>query len=368
MVSPLSPNPVAQQGILRAIKALTVMPAQVVLYGSALLAIAATGGTALPGILGTIATSVGVNVLANMLERIARGENVPSEEIRKTVEEAIHNSDIETLATSNEFQRAIARVFRQFDLLKYAVQRGELNVVAILTDQFTQHTVLLEELQSDLAAIRSQMEKLSTLDQTEEILTLVRKISDQLDKDKQIDFESFDNLALSKILPTISTESIAQWISAWGEDSNTTILTKEQIRILLESGRLPKSSSGFGKAVRKSIERGAGYTSTVFLPGSTYPFWEVKYDCVRSVISLDDASSLRVLASFSTMSYWKARDRIIDYIKSRYDDKRLSHEDTRIALGILTQIVTDGKTSEKTPMMRKAHEMLQKLQQSFKEI
>ena len=365
MASLHSQNPEAQNGILKAIKALTIMPAQVVFYGSALLAIAAIGDTALPGALGTIATSVGVNVLASMLERVTRGEEIPDEEIRKTVEEAIHNSGIEAAATSNEFQRAIAHVFRRFDLLTYAVQRGELDIVATLTDQFTQHKVLLEELQSELAAVRGQMEKLPTRDQSDEILLLVQKISDQLDKDKQTDFESLDNATLSNLLPTMSKESIAQWISAWGEDSNTTILTKEQIRILLESGCLPKSSSGFGKAIRKSIERGASYTSAVFLPGSTYPFWEVKYDCVRSVIRLDDADSIHILAFFSTMSYWKARDRIIDYIKSRFDDKKLSNEDAKTAMGILNQIVTDGKTSEKTPTMRKARETLQELQQRF---
>lgn len=181
-------------------------------------------------------------------------------------------------------------------------------------------------------------------------------------------YDSLVNSVWSELLPTASTELLAEWISEWGEDGNTTVLTEEHVSIMLEGRRLPKSPTGFGKVVRKFIARGAGYSSAVFLPGSTYPSWEVEYDCVRSVISLDDVDSLRVLASFSTMGYWKARERIIDYIESRVEGEKMSAEDAKIALGILHQIVTDGKTKEKTPTKRKAREMLQKLQESFKEV
>lgn len=131
----------------------------------------------------------------------------------------------------------------------------------------------------------------------------------------------------------------------------------------MPSGRSNRARSGFlfGLLLQHHI---AGYTSAVFLPGKKYPFWEVKYDCVRSIIGLDDVDSLRVLASFSTMSYWKACDRMIDYIESRFEGKKLSSEDAKIASGILNQIFMDGKTKEKTPTMRKAREMLKRLQEA----
>ena len=181
MSSQSRPKPEIQQALLKVIKTLTEMPAQVVFYGSALLAIAATGGVALPGFLGAFATSVGVNVLANMLERVAKGDEVPEDEIRKTVEDVIHDSGIEKLVTSNEFQRAIAHVFRQFDLLKYAVQKGEFTIVAILTDQFAQHKVILDELQSELSIVRGQMETLATREQSAEILKLVEHVAKHLE-------------------------------------------------------------------------------------------------------------------------------------------------------------------------------------------
>ena len=171
--------------------------------------------------------------------------------------------------------------------------------------------------------------------------------------------KALDQAAWSEIIPLASTELLEEWIALWGEDSDTTVLEADLIRAMLESRRLPKISTVFGKAVRKFIARGAEYTSSVFLSGSKYPFWEVKYDCVRSVMTLDDADSMRVLASFSTMSYWKARRRIIDYIKNKYEDGELALEEKNIAAAILNQITTDGKSDDSTPTLRMARELLE---------
>jgi hypothetical protein len=173
--------------------------------------------------------------------------------------------------------------------------------------------------------------------------------------------EKLDSVAWREILPVASTDLFQEWIPAWGEDDNSTILNEELIRIILEGRRLPKSSTGFGKAVRKFIKRGTDYTSAVFLPGKSYPAWEIKYDCVRSIITLDDKDSMRVLSAFSTMSYWKARDRIIDYINQKFGDRKLSSDEIETAKEILRQIITDRKTEEKTPTMRKARETLRKI-------
>jgi hypothetical protein len=156
MSSESTRNPESRQSLLKTIKALTSMPAQMLFYGSALLAIASIGGATLPGILGTLAATVGINVLSDMLERVARGDDVPDDEIRKTVEDVIYNSGIEKLATSNEFQRAIAHVFRQLDLLNYAIQRGEITIAAKLSEQIEQYNVILQELQNELAFVREQ--------------------------------------------------------------------------------------------------------------------------------------------------------------------------------------------------------------------
>ena len=145
-----------QQVLLKVLKLLVSMPAQVLYYGSALLAIWSTGGVSLPGALGTFVTAVGMNVLTNVLERIARGDEVSDDEVRKTVDDAIRSLEIDKLATSNEIQRAIAHMFRQFDLTKYAVQKGEINLTNMLAEQFAKQGIVLDELQAELAIVHNQ--------------------------------------------------------------------------------------------------------------------------------------------------------------------------------------------------------------------
>lgn len=173
--------------------------------------------------------------------------------------------------------------------------------------------------------------------------------------------DALDENAWSEILPTASMELLQEWIATWGEDDNNTILSADHIRILCEAKNLPKASTGFGKAVRRFISRGAGYTSSVFLPASTYPAWEVKLDCVKSIIRLDDEDSLKTLEAFSTMSYFIARTSIIEYIQSKLETNALNEEGLKIALTIADRFVNDGKTKPKTPTLRKSRELLEKL-------
>ena len=175
-----NPDPNQKKALLKAIKTLNSLPAQTVLYGSAMLAVASLGGIAIPGALGALATGVGINALSNILERVARGEQVPDDEIRQQVEAAIQNAGIEQLATSNEFQRAIAHIFRQFDLIKYAVQEGEYTIVATLSEQFAQHRGILDELKGDLTTVREQMETLATREQSETIIVQLQQIAERL--------------------------------------------------------------------------------------------------------------------------------------------------------------------------------------------
>lgn len=176
--SKVMPKPEIKMALLKVMKALTTLPAQVVFYGSIILAIAATGGAQLPGVLGMLSTTIGMNLLSNMLERVVRGENVPDEEIQKVVQETIQTTGIENLLTSNEFQRVTAHVFRQFDLLKYAVQRGEINLAALLSEQFAEHKIMLEEMQMELTAISEKLDTLATREQSERIIKLIRQLNE----------------------------------------------------------------------------------------------------------------------------------------------------------------------------------------------
>lgn len=177
MASESSLNQKSQHILLRAIKTL---PAQMLLHGSALLAVAAIGGADLPGVLGTLAATVGVNVLSTMLERVARGDEVNDDEIRTTIADAISSSGIDKLVTSNEFQRSIAHLFRQLDLLKYAVQRGEINIALMLSQQLSQYEGMLGELKNEIGYVRESLSNLATNEQVEEIGNSVNQISQQI--------------------------------------------------------------------------------------------------------------------------------------------------------------------------------------------
>jgi hypothetical protein len=228
----LMPN--IQDGLLKAIKTL---PAQTLLYGSALLTIAAIDGAALPGILATLATTIGVNVLSNMLERIARGYDVSDDEIRQTVESAIRDSGIEELVTSNEFQRAIGRVFRQFDLLKYAIQKGEITVVTMLSEQFEVHRGIQEELQNELSLVREELKNLSTREQSDDILKYVQRIAEN------------QETILGNFQPTASSQSFS--IALVDEKIEENIERLRKSRFFLEFDR-----AGFSLTFGEKLKSG----------------------------------------------------------------------------------------------------------------
>jgi hypothetical protein len=84
---------------------------------------------------------------------------------------------------------------------------------------------------------------------------------------------------------------------------------------------------------------------------------------VRTAIQLDDADTFCTLQAFSSMSYWRARRDIIDYLGMKFAAGPIPEQDTRIAAQILEQFIHDGKTEAKTPTMRRARELLEKIEQ-----
>jgi hypothetical protein len=132
------------------------------------------------------------------------------------------------------------------------------------------------------------------------------------------------------------------------------LLTQQQLEILFANPALPRKQSGLGKMVIGFIHRGASYTSKVFTPLANYPSWEIKYDCVKSIIALDDTDSIPTLFPFLTMSYWQPRHRTANYLLQRYQENRVSLAEKAIAGQILTRMITDGKTEEGSPTMHVA--------------
>lgn len=147
MISKNGVLPNTQKALIKILKALTSLPAQAIYYGSALLAIAATGGVDLPPTLVPLVSVVGGNVLASILERVAKGDQISSEEIRRIVQETIKSSNIESQADHNLLKKQISQMFQQFDLQNYAIQEGENSVLQSLDKGFAQFNFKLQELQ-----------------------------------------------------------------------------------------------------------------------------------------------------------------------------------------------------------------------------
>lgn len=172
-----------------------------------------------------------------------------------------------------------------------------------------------------------------------------------------IDLDGLDPATLEKLLTIPDSGWTGRLISVLSRLQYN--LSKNQIKLLLENTHLPKVTNGLGEFVCNIVQRNH-YSSQVFLPARSYPQWQVKYDCVRSIIRLDDNDSMETLQAFSSMKYWQARRHIVDYILSRIKQGRLSGKDQEIAVQILKQIITDGKTDPNTPTMSRAKEALAK--------
>jgi hypothetical protein len=177
---------------------------------------------------------------------------------------------------------------------------------------------------------------------------------------KMVEYDSLTSVEWDRLVVDSSTELIGMVMEVLA--ASTMVLKAEQVRLLLDNPKLPRSATGLGSLIVRFIRRGAGYTSSIFLPARDHPAWAVKYDCVRSIIKLDDQDSIATLVSFANMSYWKARRNIIDYIDQRHSTGRLAEAERQVAAQILKQILTDGKTTEKTPTRSKARKLLAKIE------
>jgi hypothetical protein len=152
------------------------LPVKSLYYGSAVGMIAVVGGANLPPELAAIATSIGVNILSSMLERVARGEAIPDEELQRLADEAITKSDIAQLLTKDEFKVGYARLAHRLDVVRAAIGEGETVLAQLLTQQFAQHKVLLTELSDYLLTIQTELSTLATKGQMDEVRLLLNQL------------------------------------------------------------------------------------------------------------------------------------------------------------------------------------------------
>lgn len=183
--------------LFQILQATTQISAQAVFYVSALGAILLIGTSDPSSAFSIVAGGLGVNLLSNMLERIAQGHTVSDEEIRSAVQKAIEDSNIAELLTADEFQRTVAKLVRKQEHLKFAVENQEYVLVDILGQQYQRYTAFLEELRPALAAIYARLQTLATRDQAEQIISLLDRIRKLIEGTSQVLKPSWDSLLIA---------------------------------------------------------------------------------------------------------------------------------------------------------------------------
>lgn len=164
-----------QSALIRVLKVTTSLSAQVTFYASALGATLLVPRADLPSTLTALIGGVGVNALSNILERVARGESVPDEEILSRVLAAIDESRIAEQMANRDTQAMVAGLFRRADLLQNAIQQQEYILLKRLTDQAIQYETLI-------TALRGDIQKLATREQSEQILLFLQDLVQRLEK------------------------------------------------------------------------------------------------------------------------------------------------------------------------------------------
>lgn len=174
-------SPARQAASLRILKSVAALPGQVAFYALSLLAVAGLGGVELPAALSALAMSLGVNSLAGMLQRLAEGDDLSEDDIRRTVQEAIAETRIAERLTNNEFQRGLGRIIRQMDILRFTMQAGEYNLAAQLAAQSDTYGGLLTELRVQLGEVLQQLHtRVATRQQGEIIVARLDRLDTRL--------------------------------------------------------------------------------------------------------------------------------------------------------------------------------------------
>ncbi len=166
----------------------------------------------------------------------------------------------------------------------------------------------------------------------------------------------------TKILQQTDTELLEEILHILSESK--ICLSEEHLKVFLANTNFPNKTTGLGSVIIKLIRRG-GYTSAVFETTVATRYrhaWEVKYDCIKSIIKLDDEDSVRVLAKFKRITYWQPRQQMAEYFLKRSREGRLSVEEKEMALELVTKFLTDGYTRPRTPSLRLLKEAQKALQ------
>lgn len=114
--------------------------------------------------------------------------------------------------------------------------------------------------------------------------------------------------------------------------------------------------------IEKLILLGSPISSDILSPLAAMRYsWELRFNCVKAIVRINDNKSLDTLKTFKTTTYWVSRMKASEYIAKRFEDGNLNKSDQEIALEILDYYLTDGKTNPKTKTMRITQDIYDRL-------
>ncbi|MCB8987557.1 MAG: hypothetical protein H6661_07400 [Ardenticatenaceae bacterium] len=121
---------------------------------------------------------VGVNLLSDVIRRLASGEDMSEEQIQQAVQKALGESNLDALLTDVEFKRTISKLFERQELtLSYVIAEANKDTREKLLKLMEQNQLLTA---NGLRAIYNRFERGEK--QNEEILALLRQLISAQDR------------------------------------------------------------------------------------------------------------------------------------------------------------------------------------------
>lgn len=149
------------------------------------------GGAALvsgvaPGIGAIVASGLSINLLSNLIDRIARGEDISNEQVVNEVQNAISQSGLAAKLVNQENQRMLARVFREQKILRGILEGQLLQVLERILELSNTYDAFFEELKKEfedihysLQEIRDNQQHQATKEQIDHVIALLTAVADR---------------------------------------------------------------------------------------------------------------------------------------------------------------------------------------------
>lgn len=232
--------------LLEVLKATTKLPARATMYAAALGAILLIANGDPSQALMTFASGVGMNILANMLERVARGEPVSESEIQEHIQVAIEQSHVAEALLHKDTQKLIGHLFRRLDLLQFALQNSEYLVCTRLSEQINNYQALQLEMRESLIGLHAALQKVATREQGDKVLERLDDILSLLTSEAERTIEPRGHFEILQ-------EDLTNWFEAIGYSfERVAEVSNNQVDYLINVSRRGK---GYDRVLVRALDQ-----------------------------------------------------------------------------------------------------------------